>query len=549
MDRQKSILLIYPPVGVLSEPPAGIARLAGFLHACGVDCSSLDLNIAAMTMIAQNTAAGTSRSITDRKTSDAISNPAVAGVGDDAQDDTQDDTWTRRAKKHLSANLVALQNAAVYKNPDRYRRAVMDINRVLHAAGRNAGLTLSLSDYAEPDRSPVRSRDLHDAARNYQDNLFFPFFEPMIAEVLADRSVDIVGISVGFMSQALCAAAIAGFIRRIAPEIRIVFGGGLITSWMHLPGFSNPLAGFADEMISGPGEEPLARMCGITGLETDFAPPGAPYDFASPDPASYLSPVPVLPVSASDGCYWRKCAFCPERAEKRRYRSFAPSALAGQYETGAGQSKQSGLIHFLDNSLTPAFMKHLAGHPPEIPWYGFTRITEHLADPDFTRALARSGCVMLQLGIESGDQAVLDAMEKGTSVETASRVLKSLRAASISVYGYFLFGTPAETEESANRTKAFIRSHAEYIDFLNLAIFNLPVRCDKMEDLETRSFYDGDLSLYREFVHPQGWSRNRVRRFLQKSVGSDEVIRRIMLNDPPFFTSRHAPFFKMFSGI
>ncbi len=545
MNRQKSILLIYPPVGVLSEPPAGMARLAGFLRACGVDCGSLDLNIAAMGMTAKNTAAGGFRGTTDIKTCDAYYNPKVNGV----RNVDPDDTWTRRAKKHLPANLAALQSPAVYQNPDRYRRAVMDINRVLHAAARNAGLALSLSDYTEPRRSPVRSRDLHDAARNYQDNLFFPVFERMITDFLAARSVDIVGISVGFMSQALCAAALAGFIRGAAPDIRIVFGGGLITSWMHLPEFSNPLIGFADELISGPGEGPLARMCGIPGPEAYGAPPGVPYDFASPGQASYLSPVPVLPVAASDGCYWRKCAFCPERAEKRRYRPFAPAALAGQYHADSGQGEHPGLIHFLDNSLSPAFMKQLAVHPPPIPWYGFTRITEHLADPDFVRALARSGCVMLQLGIESGDQGVLDAMEKGASVETASRVLKTLRAASISVYGYFLFGTPFETEKSADKTKSFIRRHAACIDFLNLAIFNLPARCDGMQDLETRSFYDGDLSLYREFVHPQGWNRDRVRRFLRKSVGSDTAIRRIILNDPPFFTSRHAPFFKMFSGV
>jgi len=545
MNRQKSILLIHPPVGVLSEPPAGMARIAGFLRACGVDCKSLDLNIAAMTMIAQNAAAGAFPGAADAELRAASFNPAVSG----ARHDDREDTWTRRAKKHLDANLASLQNPDVYKKPDRYRRAVMDVNRVLHKAGRAAGVRLSLSDYAEPRRSTVRGRDLRDAARNYRDNLFFFFFEPVIAEVLAERSVDIVGISVGFMSQALCAAAIAGFIRSAAPDIRIVFGGGLITSWMHLPGFSNPLEGFADDMIAGPGEGPLARMCGVSGLADGFAPPGAPYRFASPDPAAYLSPVPVLPVAASDGCHWRKCAFCPERAEKRRYRSFSPEALAGEYGAGSGRGGRGGLIHFLDNTLTPAFMKHLAGNPPEIPWYGFARITEHLADPDFTKALARSGCVMLQLGIESGDQDVLDAMAKGTSVETASRVLKALRSASISVYGYFLFGTPAETEKSAEKTKTFIRDHAAYIDFLNLSIFNLPARSDAMEDLETRSFYDGDLSLYRDFVHPQGWNRDRVRRFLQKSLGTDEAIRRIMLNDPPFFTSRHAPFFKMFSGL
>ena len=52
-----------------------------------------------------------------------------------------------------------------------------------------------------------------------------------------------------------------------------------------------------------------------------------------------------------------------------------------------------------------------------VPWYGFARIGPPLTDPDFCMALKQAGCVMLKLGIESGDQGVLDSLEKGISVE------------------------------------------------------------------------------------------------------------------------------------
>jgi hypothetical protein len=50
-----------------------------------------------------------------------------------------------------------------------------------------------------------------------------------------------------------------------------------------------------------------------------------------------------------------------------------------------------------------------------------------------------------------------------------------LKSAGIGIYAYLLFGTPAETLESARKTLEFTARHAEYIDFLNSAIFNLPV--------------------------------------------------------------------------
>ena len=45
MPDKKSILLIHPPLAKPGEPPAGIARLAGFLKRGGVDCRIYDANL------------------------------------------------------------------------------------------------------------------------------------------------------------------------------------------------------------------------------------------------------------------------------------------------------------------------------------------------------------------------------------------------------------------------------------------------------------------------------------------------------------------------
>jgi hypothetical protein len=108
---------------------------------------------------------------------------------------------------------------------------------------------------------------------------------------------------------------------------------------------------------------------------------------------------------------------------------------------------------------------------------------------------------------------------------------------------YLLFGTPAEDENSARRTLAFTLAHTSAIDFLNLAIFNLPAYSDEAGGLDTVDFYDGDLCLYKEFIHPNGWSRDRVRRFVSRTFKKPSAIRAILNNDPPLFTSNHAPFF------
>jgi len=81
------------------------------------------------------------------------------------------------------------------------------------------------------------------------------------------------------------------------------------------------------------------------------------------------------------------------------------------------------------------------------------------------------------------------------------------------------------------------------IDFLNIAIFNMPAHGSDAGKFETRSFYEGDLYLYREFVHPLGWDRSAVRQFLDKRFRRHPAVAAILRRDPPFFTSNHAPFF------
>ncbi|HXK47837.1 MAG TPA: radical SAM protein, partial [Deltaproteobacteria bacterium] len=120
-------------------------------------------------------------------------------------------------------------------------------------------------------------------------------------------------------------------------------------------------------------------------------------------------------------------------------------------------------------------------------------------------------------------------------------------------YVYLLFGTPAEDEASARKTLEFTADHAGYIDFLNLSVFNLPRGGDEAAGLDTYDFFEGDLSLYQGFVHPKGWDRNRVRRFLDREFRRNPAVAAIVRNDPPLFTSNHAPFFvktpHFFAGI
>ncbi|HOC60569.1 MAG TPA: radical SAM protein [Smithellaceae bacterium] len=504
------IILIHPPVAKSSEPPAGIARLSACLTENHIPHEVIDANLEGMLFLLKNASPGK----------------------------TSTDTWTKRAEKNLEQNLAAVKTIAAYQSKSRYQRAVKDINRILNVAGRTAKVNLSLADYQDPILSPVKSADLLAAAQIPRRNPFYPYFQKRLTQALNDNP-DFIGFSINYLSQALCAFAMIGFIRQMNPRQKIIAGGSLITSWMKSGVRKDIFGSLVDEIVEGAGERRLLEIFNISNRYLCSSPDyyGFPWD-------EYLSPGKVLPYSSARGCYWHQCAFCPEKAEGNAYLPSDISHVRNDLHKLTRQENPT-LIHFLDSSISPSLLKALTQHPPGAPWYGFARITEHLADEDFCLSLKQSGCVMLKLGIESGHQDVLDQLHKGIKLSTASLVLKTLKKTGIAAYCYFLFGTPPEHENSALKTMDFVVSHHDCIDFLNLAIFNLPARSIEAQRLATRDFYDGDLSLYRNFKHPLGWHRPAVRIFLEKTFKRHPAIAPIVRRTPEYFTSNHAPFFAL----
>jgi radical SAM superfamily enzyme YgiQ (UPF0313 family) len=434
--------------------------------------------------------------------------------------------------------MEALFNGQAFINLDRYKRTVLDINRIVQTAHPQFDGALTLVNYIDRRFSPVRSADLIRAAENPEQNPFFDYFSARLDDILKERQTSLIGISLNYLSQALCAFALAGYIRKRAPGLKIIMGGGLVTSWMSAPGWHNPFAGLVDELIAGPGEKPLLSRAGIETMEDYYRP-----DYTAFSGNRYLSPGFIIPYSASSGCYWNRCSFCPECAEGNRYIPIPPSQVLTDLGALIPETKPV-LVHLLDNALSPALLRRLCRTPLSAPWYGFTRFFEELTDLDFCLALKHSGCLMLKLGLESGDQTVLDNMGKGIDLNRASVVLRNLKTAGIDTYVYLLFGTPAEDLFRARHTLDFIVRHHQEIGFLNLAIFNLPIYSFDSMNMETEDFYEGDLSLYRQFRHPLGWHRNLVRQFLDREFKRHPAIAPILRRNPPFFTSNHAPFFR-----
>jgi anaerobic magnesium-protoporphyrin IX monomethyl ester cyclase len=79
---------------------------------------------------------------------------------------------------------------------------------------------------------------------------------------------------------------------------------------------------------------------------------------------------------------------------------------------------------------------------------------------DTVQALRRAGAQTVWVGAESGSQAILDAMDKGTRVEQAREATQRLHAAGIGVGLFLQFGYPGETKSDIEATLQLVRDCA-----------------------------------------------------------------------------------------
>jgi radical SAM PhpK family P-methyltransferase len=87
-------------------------------------------------------------------------------------------------------------------------------------------------------------------------------------------------------------------------------------------------------------------------------------------------------------------------------------------------------------------------------WFSYFRCAN--ADRECFDLMADSGCAGVFLGIESGDDRVLKAMNKIATTAKYIQGITELNARGIITYASFIMGYPSETDETAENTLAFI---------------------------------------------------------------------------------------------
>jgi anaerobic magnesium-protoporphyrin IX monomethyl ester cyclase len=165
-------------------------------------------------------------------------------------------------------------------------------------------------------------------------------------------------------------------------------------------------------------------------------------------------------MATTRGCPYH-CNWCAKPIWGQRYNSRSPANVVAEM-TWLAETLKPDHIWFVDDifGLKPGWLEELADRLDDaglhIPFKCLSR-ADLLRRPGEVEALRRAGCQTVWIGAESGSQRILDAMEKGTTVEQIREATARLRGAGIRV-GFFLqFGYPGETRADIDRTLELVR--------------------------------------------------------------------------------------------
>jgi magnesium-protoporphyrin IX monomethyl ester (oxidative) cyclase len=81
--------------------------------------------------------------------------------------------------------------------------------------------------------------------------------------------------------------------------------------------------------------------------------------------------------------------------------------------------------------------------------------TGHTSD-ELLALLKRAGALLVSLGIESADPAMMERHKAGVTLEAVKRTVEQIHAAGLRAKGLFIFGLPGETPETLKATSDFI---------------------------------------------------------------------------------------------
>jgi hypothetical protein len=344
----------------------------------------------------------------------------------------------------------------------------------------------SLYTFEDLFNEDLSARTCYPLARYFQERL------------LGDGDVndsECIGISIIYDHQLAHALWLARAIKRRWPDKLLVLGGTAVSGIYKHAKDKATLSRFfelSDAIVVGEGETAICEIAATSGDLSGARPitNTVTYDrrraeVRLPDRIHYenvqslgaplyqhrwdlyLAPARGINYAPTRGCYWNRCTFCDYGLNTDKPTSPWRERRVEQVVadlTHVVTSQAIEYVYFAVDVMAPGYLERLAdaivAADLDIRWATELRM-EKIFCADRCQRMARAGCVCVSFGMESGNQRVLDLIDKGTRVSCMADTMKNFGQTSVAVQLMAFKGFPTETADEYSETVKFIRTHKE----------------------------------------------------------------------------------------
>ena len=412
-----------------------------------------------------------------------------------------------------------------------------------------------------------------------------------VKEAIEDFNPDVVGITIPFSSQSENAKKISRICRDINPKIKVVFGGPHSSvRYRHLLE-----EGSCDVCVVGEGEMAFRElMKGIVSNSNIFDIEGVAYikdnevkykaskffdnldelpfpsydliDFHAYLESPYLyksrSAIPEKSISmiTSRGCPFN-CIFCSIKSHMgRKFRFHSPDYVLRHLRFCI---EKMGIrkFHFEDDNISQdkkrfeEILDKIIESKLDIKWDTPNGIRADTLDFNILKKIKQSGCISLQLAIESGNQRILnEVIKKRSSLDYIVKIIEYCKELEIKLAAFFVIGFPGETISDIKETIALALRLYKTYTVLPILLFATPLYGTDLykicmeEGLIDRNLTDEDLATASQFfgnplISTKNFSKEDLKKIanefeleMDKLVGQDSF-RKILTDKKSIFSS------------
>jgi len=302
-----------------------------------------------------------------------------------------------------------------------------------------------------------------------------------IGERLRREKPDIVGVTI--MTPKLeSGMKVVDVARRVLPGVLVMVGGPHPSA---LPEETIKANNNIDIVVVGEAEDTILEIVrthevkgdfrkvkgivfkkGKKVIKTESRPPICDID-SLPPPARHLFPMekykthppygkknPYTNVITSRGCPFR-CGYCSKSVFGHSFRAQSADRVVAEIEFLLARYKIKE-IHFYDDDFTmdmkraEAICDLIIAKKLKFIWSCTTRVD--LVNLRLLRKMKKAGCWLISYGVESGDQELLDRIEKNITIAQVKKAFLWTRKVGIRTLGFFIVGLPGETWQTIGKT-------------------------------------------------------------------------------------------------